>query len=201
MSEAAAPVEGAKKKSKLPIIIALVAVLGGGGFFMMKGKGAKKEKPAVKLGPISDIKDEFLVNLRDNNGVYLRATVSLQFADGTKAEEVEKSMPAIEDLINARLRTKSVAEIKTLEGTQTLKREIATDVNAILSEDKSKDKEADKSDKSDSSDKSDKSDKSDEKSKDSEKGKKESKVPEGWDSAEGPVLKVLFRSFAWQSGS
>ncbi len=199
MSEAVAPVEGAKKKkSKLPVIIALVAVLGGGGFFMMKGKGAKKAKPAVKLGPISDIKDEFLVNLRDNNGVYLRATVSLQFADGTKAEEVEKSMPAIEDLINARLRTKSVAEIKTLDGTQTLKREIAIDVNAILSEDKAKEKDGKEADKSDSADKSDKGD---EKGKDAEKTKKEPKVPEGWDSAEGPVLKVLFRSFAWQSGS
>ena len=34
-----------KKGGKLPIIIALVAVLGGGGFFMTKGKKDAKKEP------------------------------------------------------------------------------------------------------------------------------------------------------------
>jgi flagellar basal body-associated protein FliL len=174
MSEPApAPEVAAKKKSKLPVILALVAVLGGGGFFVMKSKGGKKVKPAVKLGPISDIKDEFLVNLRDTSGNYLRVAVSLQFADGTKAEEVEKSMSSIQDIINMRLRSKSLGEVRSLDGTRALKRQIATDINAVLKEGEKKEEEAPKSD-------------------------VPPKIPEGWDSADGPVLKVLFRSFAWQ---
>jgi len=169
-AEAAAP----KKKGKLPVIIALVAVLAGGGFFMVKSKGAKKAKPAVKLGPISDIKEEFLVNLKDAGGNYLRVAVSLQFADGVKAEEVEKSMPAMQDLINLRLRSKSLGEIRSLEGTKLLKRQIAADINSVLSESEKKDGEEKPPEKA------------------------EEKIPDGWDSAKGPVLKVLFRSFAWQ---
>lgn len=171
-ADAAAPVK--KKKSKLPVILALVAVLGGGGFFMMKGKGPKP-KPVVKLGPISDIKDEFLVNLRDSGGNYLRVAVSLQFAEGTKAEEVEKSMSSMQDIINSRLRSKSLAEVRTLDGTRQLKHEIAADINAVL-DDKKDEKRAGDKDKKDP----------------------EEKLPDGWDAAKGPVLKVLFRSFAWQ---
>jgi flagellar basal body-associated protein FliL len=196
---AAAP----KKKGKLPIIIALVAVLGGGGFFMMK-KGGKKVVPPIKLGPISDIKEEFLVNLRDSSGTYLRTSVSIQFADTVKAEEVEKTMSAIQDIINARLRSKSLSEIKTLDGTKLLKREIAFDINGMMDDkkDEKKDEPADDSAK-DSKDSKDEKDSKD--AKDAppdpaaeDKELKEAKMPDGWDSKKGPVLKVLFRSFAWQ---
>jgi flagellar basal body-associated protein FliL len=142
MSEAPAAAEAPKKKGKLPIIIALVAVLGGGGFFMMKKGGGKKVVPPVKLGPISDIKEEFLVNLRDASGTYLRASVSIQFADTVKAEEVEKSMSAIQDIINARLRSKALSEIKTLDGTKLLKREIAFDINTMMEDKKDDPKDA-----------------------------------------------------------
>lgn len=198
MSEApaAAEAEPKKKKGKLPVIIALVALLGGGGFFVMKSKGAKKGKPPVKLGPISDIKDEFLVNLRDSSGNYLRVAVSLQFADGTKAEEVEKSMPAIQDAINMRLRAKSLSDVRTLDGTRELKREIAADINAVLDDGTKKDDAAKTPDKPEEG--KTEGDKKDDGKKDDAPKDSGDPIPEGWDSAKGPVLKVLFRSFAWQ---
>ena len=50
----------------MPIIIALVAVLGGGGFFMMKKGGGKKVVPPVKLGPISKRGNGYLRRLLVN---------------------------------------------------------------------------------------------------------------------------------------
>ncbi|MBS1719365.1 MAG: flagellar basal body-associated FliL family protein [Armatimonadetes bacterium] len=189
MSEAkeAAP----KKKGKLPIILVLVLVLGGGGFFMMKGKGAKKAEPKIpKLGPIVDIKEEFLVNLRDGSASYLRTSVSLQFAEGFGAEALTKNMSAVQGLITLRLRSKSLSEIRTVEGTRKLQHEIAEDINGMLDSSEEKHDEGGK----------------DEKGKGEHKNevpfdkqpKMKLEVPEDWDSEKGPCLKVIFRQFVTQ---
>jgi flagellar FliL protein len=180
MSETKVEEPQAKKKSKLPVIIALVAILGGGGFFMMKGKGGgKKEVPAIKLGAIEPIEPEFIVNL-SNGTTYLRAQVALQFQDGFKKEELEKNMAAVQDAISTILSGKSPSSIRTVEGKRKLKADIAAKINKLLEEQSHEEKPKE--------------------GKDSKEEKKEGKAkPENdWDSQTGPCLKVFFPSFAMQ---
>ncbi|HMS55811.1 MAG TPA: flagellar basal body-associated FliL family protein [Fimbriimonadaceae bacterium] len=170
-----------KKKSKLPVIIAIVAILGGGGFFMMKGKGKKEEKPAITLGAIETVEPEFLVNL-SNGTTYLRTQVALQFQEGFKKEDLDKNMPAVQDVITSILSSKSPSSIRTLEGKKKLKAEIASKVNALLATEKHEEDPAD--------------------SKDKKKKKDKEEEHEGepdWDSGSGPCLKIFFISFVMQS--
>jgi len=178
MSEEAAKEAPKKKGGKLPIIIALVAVLGGGGFFMTKGKSAKKEKPAVELGEIQTM-PEFLVNLRDGN-TYLRTEIALQTKKGVEKEKFDKVGPAVRDAIITTLTAKSIEDIRSVEGKDKLKKQLAKAINEVAED--AEDKE--------------------EATKDAEpKDKKVQKIVEihtDWDSQTGPVLKVFFTSFATQ---
>ncbi len=167
---------GKKKGGKLPMIIALVAVLGGGGFFMTKGKSAKKEKPAIELGEIQTM-PEFLVNLRDG-GTYLRTEIALQTKKGLEKEAFDKMLPTVRDSIITTLTSKSLEEVRTVEGKEKLKKEIAKAINDNADEPESKD---DKDDKGSDS-----------------KKKKLIEIHTDWDSQTGPVLKVFFTSFATQ---
>lgn len=169
-----------KKKGKLPILVALVAILGGGGFFVMKGKGGKPQEPELKLGAIEAIDPEFLVNL-SNGSTYLRTQVALQFTDTFKKEDLTANMAAVQDAIAGILSSKSPSSVRTLEGKRKLKIHIASQVNKILKpgEDHSKEEESGKSGK---------------------KSEKESKPNErdDWDSQTGPCLKVYFTGFVTQ---
>lgn len=186
MSEAKKTEEAApKKKSKLPMIIALVAILGGGGFFM-KSKGAKKEVPAIELGVIEPMPEEFLVNLGTSQN-YLRAGVSLHMAKTFKKEELDHNLDAVKDAIGSLLASKPPSAVRTLSGKRKLKIEIARAVNEIL--------EAASHEEPDPKDKG--KEKKDKKKKDAEE-EKDSIEHEDWDSQEGPVLKVYFTSFATQ---
>jgi flagellar basal body-associated protein FliL len=183
--------EGKKKKGKLPVIIVLALLLGGGGFFGMKMRGGGPKKvPPIKLGEIVEIKEEFLSNMAEKNA-YVRAKISLQVKDGFKKEEIESKLAAIQDVINMKLHATSVRSVASLDGLRNLKKDLATDLNKLLEESEKKDGAEDKTKPEDKP--------KDEKSKDG-KAKPEDKpeIPEGWDSAKGPVLKVLFVSFATQ---
>jgi flagellar basal body-associated protein FliL len=182
----AAP-EGKKKKGKLPMIIILAVVLGGGGFFGMKmrGGGPKKE-PEIKLGAVVEIKDEFLTNMAERNS-YVRAKISLQLKDGFEATKLEKDLAPIQDAINMKFQATSVRSVATLDGMRKLKKELAAEINKLLAEHEEKKEEK-------SGEKSDKDSKKDKKEHKEEKAE----VPDGWDSAKGPVLKVLFVSWATQ---
>lgn len=164
------------------MIVALVAVLGGGGYFMMKPKPAKAIK-VVEMGATVDIKEEFLVNLADSSA-YLRTEISLQMAKDFKGNAEEEMSPIRDAILNV-LSQCAVDDMKSPEKIKKLRHDIAASVNKVLAEEDPKAKE--------------------EKTEEPKKGQavvKEKKevvdVPEDWDSAEGPVLKVLFRSRAWQ---
>ena len=131
MSEIPVEVEEPQKKKggKLPIIIALVVLLAGGGFFMMKGQG-KKEPPPLKLGTIEPL-EEFLVNLQETN-VYLRTEIALHLKDKFTKEELDKSLPAVRDIVNAILRSKSTEDIRTADDVASLKRELVEGINKVL---------------------------------------------------------------------
>jgi flagellar basal body-associated protein FliL len=193
-----------KKGGKMPIIIALVLMLGGGGFFMMK-KGKKPEKVEIKLAKEEVlIPDEFIVNMLDGR-TYVRAKIALKGGEKFKAEEVEHHNGEICDAINSILKTTKPDEVITEEQVKKLKRRIAASLNKIFKEDEPK-KEGEKKEDSKKGDKSADESSNSEKdaSADSEgdtgkdKKKKDEKFPHDWDSAEGPVFKVFFKTLATQ---
>jgi flagellar FliL protein len=173
------PEKGGKKKGKLPILIALVAVLGGGGFFAMKMKGGGA-KPKVELGATVKL-EEILVNLKEPS-TYARTDIALQLMKGFEKPKLEEHMDAVRDAIILDLSSKSINQIRTIEGKEALKLEIAEAVNKILNEGKGSAAAKDKTK---------------EESKD-EKSAPAKREHEDWDSDTGPVLKVYFSNFATQ---
>lgn len=192
--------EAPKKKSKLPMIVGVVAILGGGGFFMMKSKGGEKtEKPKTEMGTgdasLMEM-EEKLYNLAD--GVtYLRTTLAFQLKKGFEAEHLTKDVNgAIDDAVFMVMSTKRPTDFIGVPKIKLLKKQIAAAVNGALHQmEESKEKEKDKGKDSEES-----------KEKDSEKGhEKESKEDTppkiehpDWDSQDGPVLKVYIRALAMQ---
>ncbi len=203
MSEKAkeAPEEGKKKKKgKLPMIIILAVLLGGGGFFGMKMKGGgKKVVPPIKLGAMVEIKDEFLTNMAERNS-YVRTKISLQFKKDYKVEAVEHEMAAIQDIINMKLQSTSVRSVATLDGMRALKRQIAEEVNKLLEELEPKEEAPEVKAPAKGAKTPGKPGQEGQEVKGSKEGKDAAKptIPEGWDSAKGPVLKILFVSWATQ---
>ncbi len=194
--------EGGKKKGgKLPIILALVLVLGGGGFFMMKGKGKGKPKePEIKLGKVElELKDEFTVNLADGT-TYARFKVGFLPKDGFKAEEFDHHIGEVSDAIISVIKTTKQPETLTEAHLKVIKLRIAAKLNKIFVEEKHE--EEPKEDEKDSKKKKKKgedeeTDSHGKKAKHEEPAE-EDEIPEGWDSAKGPILKVFFKAFATQ---
>lgn len=189
MSEDKSEAPAKKGKSKLPVLIALVAVLGGGGFFAMKMKGGDK-KSKVELGEIVKL-EEILVNLKDPN-TYARTDISLHLEKGFEKKKLEDKIDAIRDAIILKLSSKSLSEIRSLDGKTRLKREIAASVNGIFSEDHEGEEASGDGEK-------------DTKASEGEvaKGSDEVSAPKSpkhkdWDADAGPVLKVYFANFATQ---
>jgi flagellar basal body-associated protein FliL len=185
--------EGKKKLGKLPIVIVLTLVLGAGGFFGMKARdgGGSQEKPPAALGEIQQL-EEFLVNLSDPNA-YVRTDIAFHMVKDYDIAKLGFYMAPIRDAINLKLKATTLAQVSKPEGMMRLKREMAETVNRVLLEaeaneaagkGKAKPKEEEKS------------------SEPGDDGKRAEtepkKIPEGWDSAEGPVLKIYFVSFATQ---
>lgn len=179
-----------KKKGKLPVMIALVAVLFGGGFFGMKMKGGgKHEKPKVELGKIVEM-EEKLVNLTDGD-TYLRTTIAFHLKKGFEELKLKDIMPAIEDTVNGVLKAKSRNDLLSLNDIAKLKVELATKVNeTIISVSPPEPGEKDEEDKD--------KDKGDEKDGKEGKSKPVKREHQDWDSDTGPVLKVYFKAFAVQ---
>lgn len=164
-----------KKKGKLPVLIALVAILGGGGFFAMKLKGGAK--PKVELGEVVQLQ-EILVNLKEPN-TYARTDISFHLAKGFDKTKLEAKIDAVRDAIILSLSSKSLSQVRTMEGKLAFKKEIAASVNGLLADAAHPPaKEAAP------------------KPKDGEK--KPDEAHADWDSPTGPVLKVYFSNFATQ---
>lgn len=177
MSEAAEAPK--KKKSPLPVVLALVLVLGGGGFFMTQGKSAPKEdKSVIKLAKEeTPLEEEFLVNMADRN-TYLRAKITLRFAENFEAHKLEENKGAIEDAIVRVLKTTRPEETVTDQQMFTLKKRIAESINHVLGEGEG----------------------GEESGKVTQIRRKvdETELPPDWASNQGPVLQVFFNSFAIQ---
>lgn len=179
MSEAAESPK--KKKSPLPVVIALVLVLAGGGFFMTKGKGEKKEdKSVIKLAKEEIELEEFLVNMTDRN-TYLKTKIAIKTAESFKAEGLTANMSAVEDAVIRTLRSVGPDDIRTDEDMIKLKRKLAAAMNRVLEGTGEEHAEENHGKVTQIRRKVD-----------------EEELPPDWDSNEGPVLQVFFKSFATQ---
>lgn len=183
MSEA--PKEAGKKKGKLPVLIIVAVVLFGGGFFGMKMKGGEKKEPELKLGKIVEF-EEKLFNLSDMQ-TYLRTTLAFHLKEGYEEPKFAEKLAAVEDTVNLVIRSKSPAQVQTVAGIQSLKKELAANINKVLIELDGAHGDTEKDAKSDS-----KSEKKGAKSDGHEQH------DNGWDSQTGPVLRVYFKAFAVQ---
>ncbi len=138
---------GGKKKLILLLLVILIAAAGGGAAYKFlvldKKKAAEsKEKQAERI--IEEIKatenvgvmfdlGTFVVNLADPDiERYLKVSIVLELKDQKVQQEAQKRLPQIKDAITTLLLTKRSSEIRTPEGIEFLKEEIAKRVNAIL---------------------------------------------------------------------
>jgi len=136
---------GSKKKLILLILIVIMAVGGGLAykFLILDKKEAKgKEQKAQKV--IEEIKatenvgvmfdlGTFIVNLADKDiERYLKISIVIELKDQKVQQEAQQRLPEIKDAITTLLLTKRSSELRTPEGIEFLKEEIAKRVNAIL---------------------------------------------------------------------
>ena len=190
MSDTPAEAPAKKKKGKLPVIIALVAILGGGGFFMTKKKGPDKAAHTVEIAAEEvPLEEEFLVNMSDGR-TYLRTKIAVKLRKDYKPDEWAKHALEVADAVNMALKTTDPKDTNTEPQMKALKRKIAASINKALGPVKKEGAE-------ESHGKTTVVD-LDKKKSDKEHGNSETDIPEDWDSLEGPVLKVLFASFATQ---
>ena len=138
--------KGEKKKLIFILLFLILAAVGGGAaykFLVLDKKNEQtKEKQAEKI--IEEIKatenvgvmfdlGTFVVNLADPDiERYLKVSVVLELKDQKVQAEAQKRLPEIKDAITTLLLTKKSSEIRTPEGIEFLKEEIAKRVNAIL---------------------------------------------------------------------
>ncbi len=187
--------EGAKKGSKLPVIIAIVVVVLGGGYFMTKKDGGKeKEEPEIALGHPEEA-GEFLVNLSDGS-TYLSTKITVHCAEGESITSGGDGhggkgsvSPAVQDAIIQVLTSKRLDDITTTAGKQRLKYELAYAMNHAFHA-SAHGEEA----------KGKKKKKKDEDHDEEHHGLEKDFHPENpsWDADEGPVLKIYFTSFTTQ---
>lgn len=137
--EAKGAEEAPKKKSKLPLILAILVILGGAGgaawyFTQPDGKHADQKKEAKVVPPVFVTLETFTVNLQSEGGVdrYLQVGVDLKVTDQSTVDMVKLHMPEIRNSMLLLLSSKSAEQIAGLEGKQTLSSEIQEQVNKPL---------------------------------------------------------------------
>jgi len=167
----------------MPLIAVVLLVLAGGGYFMMKGKGGKEAPKAVEMGHYPLILPEIIADMSD--GTFVKAEIAVYMEKSVDTKHFESGIMVVREAANDVLRSKTRNEVRSVEGMLKLRREVAKAMNKSLHSLHPEEPSTDKKKK---------------KGKHSEEahGEDESEIPDGWDSAEGPVLKVVFASFATQ---
>ena len=136
---------GEDKKMLQWVLILVVAVLllslasAGATFWVIFTKTTPATKKVIvekpELGPIQSV-GEFIVNLADpTESHYLRCNVVLEMDFGSSAklaEEVDKRMPQIKDIIIATMGSKTSVQLGDPENRDALKQELKDKLNAIL---------------------------------------------------------------------
>jgi flagellar protein FliL len=119
------------------LVISLISA--GATFFVIMSKTTPATKKVIvekpELGPITTL-GEFIVNLADpTESRYLRANVVLELDYGSSlklAEEVDKRLPQIKDIVISSLGSKTSVQLQDPENREALKQEVKEKINAIL---------------------------------------------------------------------
>jgi flagellar FliL protein len=152
-------------KSKLILALVAVVVLGGlgGGAYVMLGKGGdaeaakhgaddgghkgskdgkhgKEGKGSEKGAPDAEdaivALDTFVVNLADENAQrYLKVTMKVEFFGPEAPPRFAARQAQIRDLLLSLLGSKTVADVRTIEGKQQLRDEVMARISRVIEED------------------------------------------------------------------
>ena len=149
--EGSLPRKKSKKKIFLLVLLALMLIGGGGAaiWYAMQPKaevvegeeeasdeeeGAAEEEVGEKKPPVFVTLENFLVNLRDEDGDhYLQLGIVFEVSDQPAVEEVKLQMPRIRNGILLLLSSKQSKDIATLEGKQLLAEQIAVEARKPMS--------------------------------------------------------------------
>ena len=160
-AEASAEPAG-KKKSKLPLLLSVLVLVGGAGAASWYlgvlpfgrhddrhaeataaieeggeggGHGEHGAKAEKGPGPILAL-ETFIANLADESGSrYLKATFQVEFLGAAVPPDVNARLPQIRDLILTLLSSKTFDDVRTAEGKQQLREEIIGRINQVLDRD------------------------------------------------------------------
>jgi len=142
--------EEAKAKKGLPVNLIIIGILAlclaGGGIFVWKagiisrftGKDAAKaetEEAGEASGEIGDIyeMETFIVNLSGDSGNhYLKVKISLELNNKNVSLEIDKRLAQFRDSILTLLSSKTMQDVKSLEGKAQIRAEIITILNQYL---------------------------------------------------------------------
>lgn len=134
-----APPKKKSKKKLIFIVLALLLVVGGGAgaawhFMKPPVEGEEAESEAVeeekkeKVPPVFVTLENFVVNLRDDDGDhYLQLGLVFEVTDQAAVDEVKLQMPRIRNGILLLLSSKRSVDVATLEGKQQLTEQILTE--------------------------------------------------------------------------
>lgn len=138
----------AAEKRKIPkiiviaIILTLVVALLIGGFFIMKNeKIVELLKTAKTTKEETILLNEFLVNLKSENGKksYLKVQIALMYNDKKDGELIAASTNKIRDIIINNLLGKTSEDIIDGDNINNLKDELRRNINIVLEDDLIKD--------------------------------------------------------------
>lgn len=140
----------AKTKKGLPVNIIIIVILAlclvGGGLFVWKsgiiskftgGEESKAETEETEdvsgeIGAIYEM-DTFIVNLAGDSGNhYLKVKISLELTSENVSTEIEKRIAQFTDAILTLLSSKTMEDVKTLEGKAQIRAEVITILNQYL---------------------------------------------------------------------
>ena len=129
-------------KKFLPMVIVAVVFgglgVGAAGFLKKPAASASEEGPKAPVAEKVQITlDDFIANLSDTDEQhYLRSTVVLEIRGGPETEAGMKKMtPKIRDLILTLMGRRSMSELQTPQGKQSLKGAIKKGVNDMMGDD------------------------------------------------------------------
>ena len=141
----AAEVEAPRKKGKLIMILAAVAVLVIGGavaaFFLLSqpdaeqvakpGEAETEEHAEDEHPPVYEKLETFTVNLADQQS-YLQTDIQLLLADAGLQSKIKERMPEVRDALIRLLSSKTAEELTLQEGKDALADEILQTMNDVL---------------------------------------------------------------------
>jgi len=145
--------EKSEKKSRLPLKwiiagIAGVVIISGGilGYVLLKKhpdptppktpehESVSKGDTSIDDRPQTFPLEKFVVNLNDPGGKqYLHITIELESSVKGFAEELNSKMPQIKDAILIILSSKSLSDVQGMDGKISLRKELITEINKIMS--------------------------------------------------------------------